>query len=412
MNPSFIPAESVGELHRGPLGRYVEPYVAQVTRLGYKPESIRRQVRLMVALNGLLVQTGRDARDVDSELVARFLQRRRRGRAGRRGARATLRRLLALLRASGVIARRPCVERSGPPATVVKAYREYLLQERGLAAHTVYVYTQWVERFLAWRFGRGPVRVRRLRGRDLTRFVQTRVHSPGGGDIGHLVTALRAFGRFLHASGRLARDLSTAIPAVARWSLAPVPEYLPSATLERVLACCDRRTPGGRRDYAILLLLARLGLRGGEVVRLELEDFDWDNGRLTIRASKNGQAACLPLPADVGTALAEYLRRDRPAGDSRRVFLRLPAPHTGFASTAAISNVAGRALDRTGVTLGRQGAHVFRHSLATTMLGRGASLPQIAQILRHRSLKSTALYAKVELEALRGIALPWPGGAP
>ena len=210
----------------------------------------------------------------------------------------------------------------------------------------------------------------------------------------------------------LALMVSMAIPAIARWSLAEVPVYLPAETVERVLARCGRSTPGGRRDYAILTLLARLGLRGGEVLRLELEDLDWESGRIAIRSSKNGQAARLPLPADAGAAIAEYLRRDRPRCDSRRVFLRLSAPHVGFSGSPAISLVVAKALDRAGVTPVRKGAHVFRHSLATAMLGRGASLQEIGQILRHRSLKSTAIYAKVDLEALRGIALPWPGGAP
>jgi site-specific recombinase XerD len=411
MNHSFVPLETVGGLHCGPLCPYVEPYVALVAQQGYKPKGVLAQVRLIAALNCLLVRTRRDARDVEPELTARFLRRRLRGREACGGEWSTLDRLTALLRQSGVTARKGSARPHRPNARVVDTFREYLRKERGLSLHTVTAYARWADRFLSWRFAADRVCVRRLTGRDLTAFIQHRATQTSQAELCHLVAALRALGRFLHYSGRVARDLSTAIPAVARWSLADVPAHLSAKTVERVLARCGRSTPCGRRNYAILLLLARLGLRGGEVLRLELEDIDWEAGRIAIRSGKNGQAARLPLPADAGAAITEYLRRDRPRCASRRVFLRVNAPHAGLSASPVISMVVGKALDRAGVSAVRKGAHVFRHSLATTMLGRGTSLPEIGQILRHRSPKSTAIYAKVDLETLRTIALPWPGGA-
>jgi integrase len=180
--------------------------------------------------------------------------------------------------------------------------------------------------------------------------------------------------------------------------------------MEQVLEHCDRSTPAGRRDYAILLLLARLGLRGGEVVGLMLDDIDWGLGEIGIRG-KGGWFAKVPLPADAGKALAEYLRRDRPRSSSRRVFLSLRMPGTELSGTSAVSIVVRRALARAGVRPERKGAHVFRHTLATEMLGRGASLGEIGELLRHRSANTTRIYAKVDLPAFRKLALVGPGGA-
>jgi len=180
--------------------------------------------------------------------------------------------------------------------------------------------------------------------------------------------------------------------------------------VQKVLHDCDRRTGIGRRNYAILLLLARLGLRAGEVVALNLEDIDWDNGHITVRA-KGGRWSQLPLPADVGKAIALYLRQDRPHVSCRRVFLRHRAPTVGFANSIAISSLVMSALKRAGVESARKGAHLFRHGLATDMLRHGASLDEIGDLLRHKSPNTTAIYAKVDLVALRSLALPWPGGA-
>jgi integrase len=225
-----------------------------------------------------------------------------------------------------------------------------------------------------------------------------------------LVIALRSFLRYLRHQGKVATDLAACVPTVARWSFATLPKSLPAGTVQRVLDRSDRRTPIGRRDYAILFLLARLGLRACEIVALNLEDIDWEKARITIR-SKGGRWAQLPLPADVGEALALYLRHGRPSSSCRRVFIRGRAPRIGFANSIAISTLVMRALERAGVDSARKGAHLFRHSLAKDMIRQGASLDEIGELLRHQSPNTTAIYAKVDLPALRPLALPWPGGA-
>ncbi len=181
--------------------------------------------------------------------------------------------------------------------------------------------------------------------------------------------------------------------------------------MHRLLRACDRRTATGRCDYAVLLLLARLGLRAGEVVQMTLDDIDWDGGEVTVRG-KGGRHDRLPIPDDVGEALVEYLRRDRARCTSRRVFICTKAPRRGFSSSVAVCTIVRRAIERAGLPTPTKGAHLLRHSLATDLLRRGASLAEIGELLRHRSPETTALYAKVDFASLREIAQPWPGGAP
>jgi len=219
---------------------------------------------------------------------------------------------------------------------------------------------------------------------------------------------LRSFLRFLFLDGRTEVDLSTAVPPVRRWRFAAVPPLLTPEEVEKVIAATDRSTARGRRALAVLLLLARLGLRAGEVVALELDDIRWKTGEIVIRG-KGRVHDRLPLLDDVGEALALYLREARGPSASRHVFLRQRAPRVGLSRPSAVCEVARQALRRAGLRpAGRAAAHIFRHSLATRMIRGGASLEEISQVLRHRSIDSTRLYAKVEFEALRGVALPWP----
>jgi site-specific recombinase XerD len=222
------------------------------------------------------------------------------------------------------------------------------------------------------------------------------------------VTSLRSFFRFLLAQGEIEVVLAGAVPSVADWRQSSVPKYLPREQVERVLQACDLDTSTGRRNHALLLLLARLGLRAGEVVALELDDIDWRTGEITIHG-KGSSHDRMPLLPDVGKALAIYLRRDRPRCSTRRVFVRTRAPYRGFASSAAVSTIVCTALRRAGLEPPVRGAHLLRHSLATGMLHAGASMAEIGQVLRHRSPATTEIYAKVDFNALRGLAQPWPG---
>ena len=224
-----------------------------------------------------------------------------------------------------------------------------------------------------------------------------------------MTTAFRSFFRFLFQKGELHADLAASVPTVAAWRLSTVPKHLTPEEVERVLKACNRGLASGRRDYAVLLLLARLGLRAGEVVALQLDDINWRAGEITVRG-KGLFHDRMPLPADVGKALASYLRRDRPACQTRRVFVCMKAPPRGFAGPGTLTTIVRRALARADLHPIFKGAHLLRHSLATSMLGSGATLGEIGEVLRHRTPNTTQIYAKVDFEGLRSLAHPWPMG--
>jgi site-specific recombinase XerD len=250
----------------------------------------------------------------------------------------------------------------------------------------------------------------RLRPQDVTAFVLRDTTTLSRKRLQLTNCALRSFLGFLYQTGQLTTNLAAVVPSVASWRLSDLPQFLEPEQVAGLLRSCDQGSQAGRRDYAVLLLLARLGLRGGEVVHLTLDDINWEAGELLIRG-KSAREDRLPLPHDVGRALANYLQKGRPDCSSRRVFIRTSAPRQGFSGSAAICGIVERALARAQITSEHKGAHLLRHSLATKMLRRGSSLTQIGQILRHQQAQTTEIYAKVDLTALRALAQPWPGGA-
>ena len=393
----------------GPWAGYLNAYTTLIKERGYSPVSVQTQVQLITRFSGWLRRGHIGAHALDEIIVERFLRRHQSARFARRGDAAGLYRFLHMLREQGATRRQ-----KKPPLSsqqrLTTNYGRYLLQERGLAQATIVNYVPFIDQFLSARFQRIPINLSKLRARDVTGFVRCHAHKLSPGRAQLLVTALRSFLRYLRHQGKVATDLAACVPTVARWSFATLPKSLPAGTVQRVLDRSDRRSPVGRRDYAILFLLARLGLRACEIVALNLEDIDWEKARITIR-SKGGRWAQLPLPTDVGEALALYLRHGRPSCSCRRVFIRDRAPRMGFANSIAVSTLVMRALERAGVDSARKGAHLFRHSLARDMIRQGASLDEIGELLRHQSPNTTAIYAKVDLPALRPLALPWPGGA-
>ncbi|MGH8532502.1 MAG: site-specific integrase [Gammaproteobacteria bacterium] len=224
-----------------------------------------------------------------------------------------------------------------------------------------------------------------------------------------MTTALRSFLRYVRYRGEVTLDLVAAVPVVANWSMTSIPRAISADHVRQLLASIDRRIAVGRRDYAILLLLARLGLRSGEVAFLEPDDIDWNVGQLSVRG-KSGQRNELPLPTEVGKAIAAYLRHGRPLSISRRVFLRAKAPICGFRGVSGVGSIVRHSLKRAGIHAPTTGAHQFRHGLATKLLRQGASLSEIGELLGHRHPQTMKIYTKVDIKALRTLALPWPGG--
>ena len=314
-----------------------------------------------------------------------------------------------MLREEGAIA--PLVL---PPLTpherIFKEFDAYLRSERGLAPRSIVRHLPVIRRFLHEVCSGGAAALCKINQGDVIRYVERHAQdwSPGTGKA--MCWSLRAFLRYLHHRGLNARPLADCVPSMRRWKLATLPTYLPAAQVRKALDGCDRETVMGRRDYAILLLLAKLGLRADEVATLTLDDIDWRASEILVRA-KGRQRARMPIPPDVGAAIVAYLRNGRPKSSCRRLFVRTLAPHVGFASGCAITMIAKAALDRVGIEgCAHRGAHIFRHSLATELLRSGATLSEIGQLLRHESHDTTRIYAKVDIDALRTLSLPWPGG--
>lgn len=396
----------------GPLSAHIAAFAQWARDQGYAWASRYRQVLLAACFSRWLGQRAISGRRVAAEHVARYLRSRARRVQIHRGDTAALRQFLDFLGPKGVIrAKTVTAHRGSPVEQATQAFEVYLRHERLLAETTITYYVTFVREFLADRFGRGRVTLARLCAGDVVRFVQRRATQLHVKRAKQLATALRAFLRYARYRGDITQDLVAAVPVVANWSMPSIPRAIPAASVRQLLASINRQTARGRRDYAILLLLARLGLRASEVACLELDDLDWEAGQVTVRGKRDARAA-LPLPADVGEAIAGYLRHGRPRSSCRRVFLRVRAPLCGFAGPSAIACVVRDALERAGIiNAPTKGAHQFRHALATQMLRGGASLSEIGEILRHRSPDTTAIYAKVDLDALRTLALPWPGGA-
>lgn len=395
----------------GPLAEHMGAFAQSRSAQGYARKSIHRQVLLAAGFSHWLKQRGVALCHVSSDDSSRYLRDRARRVRPCRGDAAALRHLLDFLRREGVIAAEKIVVRRLTPAErCAHEYAQYLHDARFLARATIVNYVPFIQGFLRDRFGDGPVRLACLNAGDVVRFVQRQAPRLHLKRAKLLTSALRSFLRYAHYRGAVVRDLAAAVPIVANWSMPSIPRAIGADQVRRLLASIDRRTAIGRRDYAIMLLLARLGLRAGEVAYLELEDIDWDVGQVSVRG-KRGHRTALPLPADIGAAIAAYLRHGRPRSTSRRVFLRSKAPIRGFLGQCGVGSIIRHALQRTGIQAPTTGAHQFRHALATQMLRHGASLTEIGDALRHRSPQTTTIYAKVDLKALRTLALPWPGGA-
>jgi site-specific recombinase XerD len=291
---------------------------------------------------------------------------------------------------------------------VTEGFVSYLLQERALSPATGQNYREFVQDFLRDRFGTRTVNFTSLCAADILRFAQSR--ATGYSKRARIMpTALRSFFRYLRYKGLIETDLASAVPSVAQWSMSSVPKALSSSQIKLLIASRRGAAALERRDYATFLLLARLGLRAGEVVALTLDDIDWQEGCITVRG-KGGSCTKMPLPAEVGEAIADYLLDGRPTSKLRHVFLSAKAPVTHL-TPSGLSTRVKDALNAVGIDAPNRGSHLFRHSLATNMLRSGASLAEIGELLRHRSTQTTEIYAKVDFSSLGQLALPWTGGA-
>ena len=384
----------------GPLAPWASGMAERLTTLGYTPRVAELHMRLARGLSRFLQRRGVTAEELSPELIGRFLGTVR--WSGRRPTPKMLAWMVDYLRDVGVaqepIVRQPRSDRQ----LLVERYREYLTVERGLEPCTIANYGRVVTLFLTVHAGRG---LDELTAADISRFMTSQCQQISVRAAERLATGLRSFLGFALVEGLISAPLTGAVPSVARWSGAGLPRGLTSKQVAALLVSCDRRRALGQRDYAILVLLVRLGLRAAEVSALRLDDIDWRAGEIVVRG-KGRTEERLPLPADVGAAIAAYLRRGRSRRPEREVFLRACAPLRGL-TPDGVGEVVRAASERAG--LGSFGSHRLRHTAGTQMLQAGASLPEVAQVLRHRTIATTAIYAKVDHRALRGLVVPWPG---
>ena len=388
----------------GGMGPFIEGYRAWLAGRGYTPGTIVSMLAMAGGLGRWLDASGLAPGDLDQAAVTQFRGALR--AAGMRcvpGARG-LDPLLEYLNGQGVVSGR-CLP-AGPAGVLAERYRRWLVTDRGLAEATVVRYVKLARLFLD-QYLTGRRGLESLSGADVVAFLLAESERLSVGSVKGRVGELRSLLRFLYLQGLTPRPLAVIVPPVAGWRDTGVPKAIPAGDVQRLLDSCDRGDPAGIRDFAILMLVARLGLRSAEVARLEVGDIDWRAGQVTLRGKGCSQDG-MPLPCDVGEALAAYLSQARPATSLRQVFLAMKAPARAI-PPGLVSDVTHRACDRAGRP--RIGAHRLRHTLATQMLRRGANIVEVSQVLRHRDLATTAIYAKVDFAVLRTVAQPWPGAA-
>jgi site-specific recombinase XerD len=389
----------------GRLGPFVEGYRVWLLERGYTPGTVRGMLKVLGQLGRWMEREGREPGQIDVAAVEAFLAFLRSDGHRRVPTVRALRSMSLYLREVGVITVDDGPRELTPVEGLVGAYRDWLVTERGLAAATVLRYENLARRFLTERVSPADeLGVEGLSGADVSAFLLRECARVSVGSAKGRVAELRSLLRFLYLRGFTELALADSVPSVAGWRDTSIPATMPRADVERLLASCERAALGGARNFAMLMLLARLGLRSVEVARLELSDLDWRAGELVVRGKARREDR-LPLPADVGDALAAYLSL-RGKRSSRRVFLTVKAP-TRPLRADLVGDVVQRACQSAGIA--HVGAHRLRHALATELLREGASLIDISQVLRHSDLATTAIYAKVDLGRLRQVARPWPG---
>lgn len=403
------PPMALQRLEVGPIGPHIRGFADLIAKQNYSCVTGWLKLRLVARFSRWLKRRRITLKQFDEAQIKKFLIERWKKLARHSGDQVTMELLLQHLREVDAVPPRPATD--GSEMDLLRLdYQTFLLEERSLFHSTCAVYLNVVRRFLTHCFPDGKIHLKSLQAKDVVDFVLHDTSNRGRKAAQLMATVLRSFFGFLFQKDRMFKDLSGAIPTIPNGRLADIPHYLEPRDIERVLKSCDRRTRNGKRNYAIFLLLARLGLRAGEVVALTLDDIDWRAGELKVRG-KGARVDRLPLLEDAGQALADYLQNARPESSSRHIFIQCKAPFQRFATAGCVSNLVRQALLRLRIPTSHRGAHVLRHSLATGMLRNGASLAQIGQVLRHQLPQTTEIYAKVDFKALRAIALPWIGGA-
>lgn len=406
----FKQRSTLARLQSGPLAQHL-PFIAEALHQEqYPPETVRRYVRVADGFGRWLCKNGLRVTEADEATLARYRAstgRRQKGqlRAAGRG----LARVLALLRKQHAVGE-PVRVAETEGDTLVAAFDSHLQHVAGLMPGTRSQYLRYAKLFVTAVVGTAAFDIAKVSPQAITDFVRARAAKLKPSACAAPATGMRVFLRFLVTCRGLPAGVIGAVPTIRQWKLASLPKHLSVDEVDRTLATCDEESPVGKRDRAVLLLLLRLALRAGEVARLCLSDVDWREGEVRIHSPKSARERKLPLPSDVGEALAEYLRNSRPKSAQPFVFLRTRAPFSPIIGCSTVSCIAKRHLKLAGISIRGLSAHAFRHTAATRMVRRGASFKQVADVLGHRLLETTNIYAKLDEDTLHRVALPWPGG--
>ena len=404
----FAKEEVCEDLLAGPMGPYLPSLAVKLSELGYSRDHGQRLLLTADALGRWLHAQGLSPAEATAAHVRAYANSQPRTPAGHFPDTATgLSHVVEFLKPWGILCQPPPCS---PADQWVQRFDDYLQRVRGLAQSTRHGYAHYIRRFLKDSFGENAPNWSALTASGVCQFVQTEVEHTQSGK-GHVVSSIRTFLRFLVSQGLAPAALIRAVPRVRRWYDATLPRPLSAEELENVLAACQSPWGGTRRERAFVLLLARLGLRGGEVRQLRLEDIDWNEGLIHVRRAKTYRERTLPLSTEVGALVADYIQRERPRTPYREVFLTASTPHRPLTNACAATWIVQQFLKRIGLQGRRLGSHCLRHTAATQMVRNGAALKDVADVLGHRSLRTTGLYVKLDEPSLAGVALPWPGGA-
>lgn len=400
-----------------PFGPFLPDLVTALRQQRYATDTIQKYLHSADAFGHWVKTQQIPLSAIDEDTIARYVSslKCRKVRSRPHGApphkAAGLEHLLCLLRQQNIITPSSTVTAATPGEQLLAEYDQYLERTAGAAVGTRHKYLYCARQLLAFAFGSATPEWSLLQAETIATFVQKETAPRRGAGRKHPGSATRIFLRYLVTRGLIPAGMEAAIPKARMWKHASLPEHLSAAEVSRVLATCADGTAIGKRNYTILLLLSRLGIRAMEAAQLQIDDIDWRTGCVLIRASKNHRERNLPLSEDVGQALVDYLRDGRPQTDSRNIFLEHTAPFRPLQTSSAITKAVKRLLKKTGIERRSSGAHLFRHTAASQMVCRGASFKEVADVLGHQSLQTTGIYAKLDLAALSQVALPWPGGA-
>ena len=402
----FSASKMLGHLRSGPSGPYLDGFAASLERQGYSPDTAVRYLRAAAHVGHVMIERGASMRAIDLAAFGEHLRSCRcpRAKGGRRnhhtiyGAKLFRRHLVEL-----GVCRSVAVVAAPAEPKLVADFKAWLRKHRGASDATIRLYARDAAGMMT-ALGSDPAG---WQPADVRSYFMECARKCRRGTVEKITTSVRAFLRYLAVEGRCRAGLDSAVPAYAHWQLADMPRYLSAEQVNRLIAACDGDKSAHRRDRAIVLLLARLGLRAGDVAHLRLDDIEWQTGSLRV-TGKSRTEVRLPLPQDVGNAIAAYLECRPPACRSERVFLRTIAPCRPFRNGDGISSVVKRVMKRAGIVTPVKGAHVLRHTAATEMLRHGVPLDKIGLVLRHRGIDTTATYAKADVALLKQVAQPWP----